>query len=73
MAANRVADMTVEELRSLIHDTVRHVLEEMIAEYEDTLEFTEETAASLREYQLRKPQGRPAREVMKELGLLDDE
>ncbi len=73
MTLNRVNDLKVDELRNLIHDTVWHVLEEMIAEYEVTLELTEETAASLRDYQLRKPKGRSAKVIMQELGLFDDE
>jgi hypothetical protein len=74
MAANRVADMTIEELQNLIHDTVLNVLEELIVpENEDDLEFTDEIAASLREYLAERPDGEPAEKVMKELGLWDDE
>lgn len=82
MASNRVADLTVdelrmlmrEEMRGLIRETVQEVLDEMSEEDPDAgLKFRPEIEAELEEYMREKPKGRPAHEIMKELGLLDDE
>ena len=74
MAANRVADMTVDELRTLIRETVLETLEEAVfRDIEDDLEFSDDVAEYLREYLVNRPEGEPAEKVMKELGLWDDE
>ncbi len=62
----RVADLTVDELRALIRETVREVLSEL--DDEQDLEFTPEFAERLRAYIQEKPQGRPLDEVARELG-----
>lgn len=82
MAANRVADLTVDELRALMRDemrtlireTVQEVLDEMREEDPDAgLQLRPEIEAYLEEYRREKSKGRPVREVMHDLGLLDDE
>ena len=74
MASNRVADLTVDELRMLIRETVFDALEEIITrDVEDELEFSEDIAEYLRDYLKSRPAGEPAQKVMKELGLLDNE
>lgn len=74
MATNRVADLTVEELKALIRETVLETLEEAVfRDIEDDLEFSDDVAEYLREYLVKRPEGEPAEKVMKELGLWDDE
>jgi hypothetical protein len=83
MITNRVGDLTVdelramlrEEMRALIRETVQEVLEEVISSDDpDTgLEFKPEIAEQLQEYLSDRPRGRSAQDVMKDLGLLEDE
>ena len=71
MAAERVADLTVDEFKALIRQTVYEVLDEF---YEDDdpdagLEFKPEVAAYLREAMIAKRPGIPAEEVARRLGI----
>jgi len=82
MMVNRVADLTIdefremmrEEMQTLIRQTVREVLEEVMSDEDsdEGLEFKPEIAERLQTYLAEKPKGRPAQEVMKDLGLLED-
>ena len=49
MLTNRVADMTVDELRSLIHETVRQTLAEMMADPDEGLALQEGIEKALRQ------------------------
>lgn len=75
----KLADLTVDDLLTILRaemkDFVRDLVQEAIEEYDPDagLEFSEETKVELAAYLREKPQGTPAKEVMKELGLLDDE
>ena len=68
----RVADMTVEQLREIIRETVFEALGHLV-EYlpdpDEGLEFKPEFAESLRAYLRDRPEGRPAEEVWRDLGL----
>ena len=71
MAADRVADMTKDELRAFIRETVR----EMLEEYEEAndpdagLEFRPEVAEYLQRVLKQKRRGIPLEEVKRRLGL----
>jgi hypothetical protein len=74
MAANRVGDLTVDELKALVRETMFDMLEEIaFRRIEDGLEFSDEVASELREYMAKRPEGEPAEKVMKELGLWEDD
>jgi hypothetical protein len=83
MITNRVGDLTVdelramlrEEMRALIRETVQEVLEEVISgdDPDAGLEFKPEIAEQLTEYLSAKSRGRSAQDVMKDLGLSEDE
>ncbi len=64
--AERVADLTVDELRALIREAVQEVLSELDGE---DLDFAPEFAERLRAYLRERPKGRPLDEVARELGL----
>lgn len=48
MVTNRVSDMTVDELRSLIQETVRQTLEEMMSDPDEGLALQESVEKTLR-------------------------
>lgn len=71
MAAERVVDLTIDEFKVLIRQTVYEVLNEF---YDDDdpdagLEFKPEVAAYLREAMIADRRGIPSEEVIRELGL----
>ncbi len=70
MNSNRVADMTIDELRALIRETVRDVIEEMTDDDPDVgLEFKPEVAERLQIALQEKRRGTPLADVIHELGL----
>ncbi len=70
MNANRVADMTVDELRALIRETVRDVIEEMTDVDPDSgLELRPEIAEQLQTALREKRRGTPLADMIHELGL----
>jgi hypothetical protein len=69
---DRVADMTKDELRSLIRETFEELLWEYEQEFDpdEGLEFKPEIAKRLRAALQQRPRrGTPADEVKRELGL----
>ncbi len=69
MNANRVADMTVDELRALIRETVRDVIEEMAEDDPDAgLDFKPEVAEYLRKALRGEIEMVPWDEATRELG-----
>jgi hypothetical protein len=70
-AAERVGDMTRDELRQLIRDTFLEIWDELLQETDPDagLSFRPEVAASLRKFLSENPQGTPLADVRKELGL----
>ncbi len=70
MNTNRVGDMTTDELRVLIYETVRDVLEEMTDDDPDTgLVFRPEIIEQLRAARRVKRRGKPLTDVADEFGL----
>jgi len=70
--AARVGDMTVEELKIVIHDTVVESLSELVdPDYDpdEGLEFKPEIAARLEKALKEKSRGRPMAEVLADLGI----
>jgi hypothetical protein len=69
MAANRVADLTIEEFRALIRETVEEVLVDLMEDYDpdEGLEFRPEVADYLRTALKERKRGTPLRDVIKEL------
>lgn len=72
----KLADLTLDDLRALMRaelkDFIRAMVQEALDEYDpdEGLEFSEETKQRLTEYLREKPEGIPAEEVMRELGLM---
>jgi len=72
MAGDTIQDMTRSELRLLIRDVVREVLQEFaqqVGDPDEGLEFRPEIAERLRTFLHERPEGRPVEEVARELGL----
>ena len=62
--------LSLDELRALIHDAVRDVLQEMLGEdMASEPNFVPEIAERLRKYQKQKPVGLSIDDVVNELGL----
>lgn len=68
MGAPRIADMTVEELRSLVAQVARQTVVEMLGDPDAGLELREEGKARL-EHSLRATERIPATAVAAQLGL----
>lgn len=82
MSTNRVTDLTVDELRTLIREEMRVLVREAVrealsefAEGDDDpdagLEVKPEIAERLRAFLRERPQGQPLDDVVRELGLDD--
>lgn len=72
MAAERVADLTIDEFKALIRQTIYEVLEEFYEDDDDPnagLELKPEVAAYLREAMIADRPGIPAEEVARRLGI----
>ncbi len=72
--ADHVSDLTIEEFKTLIRETIREALLEIVDEAEDPdagKEFTPEVAARLRAYLAERPEGRPLEDIVREMGLDD--
>lgn len=79
MTSNRVGDLTLDELRtflreefrSLIREAVHEAMEEEIGEddFDDNTNFKPEVAEQLQTFLKERPRGKPADDIMKELGL----
>ena len=68
----RVAELTVDEFRQVIEETVERKLSEMLGDPDEGLELREEIKARLRhslEAERRGVRGIPAQEVAAQLGL----
>ena len=68
----RVAELTVDELKQIIQETVEQKLSEMLGDPDEGLELREGIKARLRrslEAQRRGTRGIPAQEVAAQLGL----
>ncbi|NES20846.1 MAG: hypothetical protein F6K41_18410 [Symploca sp. SIO3E6] len=68
----QVKDMTVDELKDLIRQTIAETLEELLDDPDSGLELKEEVRQQLIESQKRRQagvRGVPAEEVAKKLGL----
>lgn len=75
----KLAEITVGEFKTLIREIVADVVEKAMFELEQQLpdpdegkELRPEVAEQLRTYLDEKPEGRPAEDILKELGLLDE-
>jgi hypothetical protein len=71
MSTNRISDLTVDEFRTLIRETVREVLEELVEidDPDDGLEFRPEVAEYLKEALRERKPGTPLEDVMRDLHL----
>jgi hypothetical protein len=67
--ADRVADLTVDEFKQLIRETVIEVFTELTDEDDEELEFQPAILDRLRTYLRDKPSSRPLDDVARELGL----
>jgi hypothetical protein len=70
----RVADLTVDELRSLLHQVVEEVIEEKLGMTEDPdegLELHPDVEQSLQDYLASERRGDDAEDVFRALGLND--
>lgn len=69
--AMKVKELTVEQLKKLIEETVEEKFEEMLGDPDEGLELTEETKKRLRESlsQMKRGEVIPVEQVAKELGL----
>lgn len=69
----RITDLTVNELRALIKQTVREALDEFIAQADPDadLTFRPEVAEYLRHFLREAPQGTNLTDVVRELGFDD--
>ncbi len=68
----RVAELTVDELRDLMHSVIEEVLEEklgLLADPDEGLEIRPEVLQSLETYLAGSRRGRKADEVFRSLGL----
>jgi len=75
----KLAELTVGEFRTLVQEIVADAVEQAMFELEQQLpdpdagkELRPEVAEQLRKYLDEKPEGRPAEDIMKDLGLLDE-
>lgn len=72
MLGNKVADLTIDELRSIIRETVRQTLAEILSDPDEGLELQDGIEASLRQSIKAVREGAPtydAEEVAGKLGL----
>ncbi|MCC6299198.1 MAG: hypothetical protein IT314_07860 [Anaerolineales bacterium] len=72
MLTNKVSDLTVDELRGLIRETVRQTLSEILADPDDGLELQEGIEKELRDSIRAIREGAPtynANEIAAKLGL----
>ena len=69
MAAHTVAELTVDELRALIRETVTEVVAEMLDDPDDVLEFREEFVAEMERRLAGERKTIPAADVYRQLGL----
>lgn len=75
MSNGRVGELTVDELRALIRQTVRETLTELLAEVdehgdsEDELALHPNVATELRALLGARPAGRPLDDIARDIGL----
>jgi hypothetical protein len=71
MGTDRISDLTVDEFRTLIRETVREVLEELVEtdDPDDELEFKPEVADYLKEALRERKRGTPLQDVIHKIGL----
>lgn len=74
MSNGRVGDLTVDELRAVIRETVRETLEALFSDLDEDdaerdLTFRPDIAAELRAYLAARPAGRSLDDIARELGL----
>lgn len=69
MGANRVADLTIEEFRALIRETVEEVMADLMEDYDavEDIEFEPEVAEYLKKALKEKKRGTPLEDIMREL------
>jgi hypothetical protein len=71
---SRVADLTVDELRDLLHDVVEEILDEklgLLTDPDSDLELRKEVTYSLQSYLESDRRGDDADEIFRSLGLDD--
>lgn len=73
---NKVAELTVDELRELLHNTIRELVEEVIEERigmltdpDEAMELRPEVVDSLKKFQNSDRRGEDADTVFRALGL----
>ena len=69
MAAQTVAELTIDEFRALIRETVTEVFAELLDDPDDVLEFREEFVAEMERRLASNRRTTPLPEVSKRLGL----
>ena len=71
MGTDRIADMTVDEFRSLIQETVWEVLLAFAdeADPDEGKEFRPEVAERLRAFLKERPEGRPLEDIERQMGV----
>ncbi len=76
---SKLADLTVGEFKALMQEIVSDIVQQAVFELEQQLpdpdagkELRPEVAAELEKYLEKKPSGKPASQIMDELGLLDE-
>ena len=65
--STKIADMTLDELRAIVREEMRQVVQEMMADLadaEDDMPFRPEIAAWLRDYLRERPDGEDADDVV---------
>ncbi len=69
MAAQTVAELTIDELRALIRETVTEVVAELLDDPDEGLEFREEFVVEMERLLASDRRTTPLPEVTKRLGL----
>ena len=69
MAAQTVAELTIDEFRALIRETVTEVVAELLDDPDEGLEFREEFVAEMERRLVGERKTIPAADVYRRLGL----
>ena len=71
----KLGDLTVSEFKKMMRDMLQEVvweIEQHLPDPDEGLELKSEVAEQLQKFLDEKPKGRPAEDIMRELGLLDE-
>lgn len=68
----KLRDLTVGEFKALMKEIMQEVvwdIEDLLPDPDEGKELSAEVVERLQKYEREKPKGRPAKDIMKELGL----